>query len=143
MRFALRCATILFAFAIAGPAPAGEPEQAMAKVAVAPAFPDNGITGRIDQWAIAQPLPLSDEQRGLIFLGIINLPDTPDTNSAPPGPAGALPESVELHDLPAMLIRRIPLLRDHKFAKLEDRILVVRPSDRTVVSEIPRYRLVP
>jgi len=42
-----------------------------------------------------------------------------------------------------MLIRRIPLLRDHKFAKLEDRILVVRPSDRTVVSEIPRYRLVP
>ena len=143
MRFALRCATILFAFAIAGPAPAGEPEQAMAKVAVAPAFPDNGITRRIDQWAIAQPLPLSDEQRGLIFLGIINLPDTPDADAAPPGPAGALPENVDLHDLPAMLIRRIPLLRDHKFVKLEDRILVVRPSDRTVVSEIPRYRLVP
>ena len=143
MRSALRRATILFAFAIAGPAVAGEPEQAMAKVAVAPAFPDNGIMGSIDHRAMAEWLPLSDEQRGLIFLGIINLPDTPDTNSAPPGPAGALPESVELHDLPAMLIRRIPLLRDHKFAKLEDRILVVRPSDRTVVSEIPRYRLVP
>jgi hypothetical protein len=143
MRSALPCATIFFAFAIAGPAVAGEPEQAMAKVAVAPAFPDDGITGSIDQWAIAQPLPLSDEQRGLIFLGIINLPDTPDTNSAPSGPTGALPENVDLHDLPAMLIRRIPLLRDHKFAKLEDRILVVRPSDRTVVSEIPRYRLVP
>jgi hypothetical protein len=143
MRSALPWATIFFALAIAGPAVAGEPEQAMAKVAVAPAFPDDGITGSIDQWAIAQPLPLSDEQRGLIFLGIINLPDTPDTNSAPPGPTGALPENVDLHDLPAMLIRRIPLLRDHKFVKLEDRILVVRPSDRTVVSEIPRYRLVP
>ena len=138
-----RCATILFAFAIAGPAMAGEPAENMAKVAIAPVFPDNGITGSIDQWAITQSLPLSDDQRGLIFLGIINLPDTPDADAAPPGPTGALAENVELHDLPAMLVRRIPLLRDHKFAKLEDRILVVRPSDRAVVSEIPRYRLVP
>jgi len=131
-----RYATILFAFAIAGPAMAGEPEAG-------PVFPDYGITGSIGQWASTQSLPLSDEQRGLIFLGIINLPDTPDADAEPAGPADALPESVELHDLPAMLIRRIPLLRDHKFAKLEDRILVVRPSDRAVVSEIPRYRLVP
>jgi len=34
-------------------------------------------------------------------------------------------------------------MRGHKFVKLDDRILVVRPSDHVVVSEIPRYRLVP
>jgi hypothetical protein len=54
-----------------------------------------------------------------------------------------LPDSVELQDLPAMVTRKIPLVRHHKFVKLDDRILVVRPVDRVVVAEIPRYRLLP
>jgi len=54
-----------------------------------------------------------------------------------------LPASVELQDLPAMVTRKIPLVRHHKFVKLDDRILLVRPGDRAVVSEIPRYRLLP
>jgi hypothetical protein len=42
-----------------------------------------------------------------------------------------------------MVTRKIPLVRHHKFVKLDDRILVVRPADRVVVAEIPRYRLLP
>jgi hypothetical protein len=120
----------------------------LSAVPLGPTFPDDETTGSIDRSAIMQGLPLSDEQRGFVFLGVINLPDVPDVDTtaleiALPGPLGALPETVALEDLPAMVVRKIPLLRDHKFVKLDDRILVVRPTDRTVVSEIPRYRVLP
>jgi hypothetical protein len=120
----------------------------LSAVPLGPTFPDDETTGSIDRSAITQGLPLSDEQRGFVFLGVINLPDVPDVevtalDMALPGPLAALPETVALEDLPAMVVRKIPLLRDHKFVKLEDRILVVRPTDRTVVSEIPRYRVLP
>jgi len=92
-------------------------------------------------------IDLTDEQRGFLFLGVMNLADVPDTDLPMPGslmeaPA-VLPESVELQDLPMMVTRKIPLVRHHKFVKLDDRILVVRPADRVVVAEIPRYRLLP
>ena len=51
-------------------------------------------------------------------------------------------DSVELQDLPAMVTEKIPLLEDYKFVKLDDRILVVDPQSRAVVTQIPRYRLV-
>jgi hypothetical protein len=44
--------------------------------------------------------------------------------------------------LPAIVTLGIPLLEDYKFVKLDDRILVVNPLSRAVVSQIPRYRLV-
>jgi hypothetical protein len=92
-------------------------------------------------------IELSDEQRGFLFLGVMNLADVPDADLPVPdqlfGSPVVLPASVELQDLPAMVTRRIPLVRHHKFVKLDDRILVVRPTDRVVVSEIPRYRLLP
>ena len=96
-------------------------------------------------------IELTDEQRGFLFLGVMNLADVPDTDlamqdsligSLMEAPA-VLPESVELQDLPMMVTRKIPLVRHHKFVKLDDRILVVRPADRVVVAEIPRYRLLP
>ena len=52
-----------------------------------------------------------------------------------------LPDSVELQDLPAMVTRKIPLVRHHKFVKLDERIWVVSAASRVVVVEIPRYRL--
>jgi len=77
----------------------------------------------------------------------MNLIDVPDIDLPAPEtlletPA-ILPASVELQDLPAMVTSKIPLVRHHKFVKLDDRILVVRPADRVVVAEIPRYRLLP
>jgi hypothetical protein len=102
-------------------------------------------TGSIDP--AQQGIQLSDEQRGLLFLGVMNLIDVPDidlqgSETLLQSPA-ILPASVELQDLPAMVTSKIPLVRHHKFVKLDDRILVVRPADRVVVAEIPRYRLLP
>ena len=109
---------------------------------IRPIFADEEATGSIDRFAITNALALSDEDRGLIFLGVINLPDVPDNDIDPPDPATPLASDVELHDLPAMVTGKIPLLASHKFAKLGDRILVVDPENRAVVSQIPRYRMV-
>jgi hypothetical protein len=103
-------------------------------------------TGSIDP-ATQTGIELSDEQRGFLFLGVMNLVDVPDVewpeSTSLIGLPTVLPDSVELQDLPAMVTRKIPLVRHHKFVKLDDRILVVRPADRVVVAEIPRYRLLP
>jgi Protein of unknown function (DUF1236) len=88
------------------------------------------------------PLGLDDQQRGLIFLGVINLPDVPDADIPLRLAAASVPASVELHDLPAMVTNSIPRVQGYKFAKLADRILVVHPMTRNVVAEIPRYHLV-
>jgi hypothetical protein len=132
-------AAILLVAAVVGPAAAGEAaEQFIANFKAAPTLSDKETTGSIPgQW-----LPLSDEQRGLVFLGVINLPDTAEADVPAPMLTSALPETIELHDLPAMVVRIIPLLQGYKFVKLDDRILLVRSTDRIVVSEIPRYRLV-
>jgi len=92
--------------------------------------------------ASASRLSLTDEQRGFIFLGVINLPDIPDTFLHVPAHGVPLPETVELHDIPAMVVRRIPQVAGYKFAKLDDRILVVSVQTRQVADMIPRYKLV-
>lgn len=102
---------------------------------------DNEITGSIDL-ASSPRLALSDEQRGLIFLGVINLPDVPDLAMRAPEPGVALSQSVELHEIPAMVVRRIPQIDGYRFVKLDDRILLVSAHTRQVETMIPRYKLV-
>jgi hypothetical protein len=114
-----------------------------ADLPLGPTFPDDETTGSIDRSAATPSLPLSDAQLGLVFLGVMNLPDVPESNIAAPAPLAALSDEVALQELPAMVTLRIPLLREHKFVKLDDRILLVRPADRMVVSVIPRYRILP
>ncbi len=41
-----------------------------------------------------------------------------------------------------MVTRKIPRLRDYKFVKLDDRILLVGADSRTVAAVIPRYKLI-
>ena len=43
-------------------------------------------------------------------------------------------------ELPASVTREIPMVLGYKFVKLDDRILLVSPIDRSVVAEMPRYR---
>ena len=117
-------------------------DSVTASGAIRPAFADDETTGSIDRAAIAYALPLSDEQRGFVFLGVMNLPDVPEADVEAPDSAVPLPNWVELQDLPAMVTNTIPLLEAYKFVKLDDRILVVNPQSRAVVSQIPRYRLV-
>jgi hypothetical protein len=88
-------------------------------------------------------LRLSDEQRFRIYDGVMRIPDTPIADVPPPELADALPGGVAMHDLPAGVIRAVPLVNDHKFVKFDDRILVVDPASRLVVAMIPRYKLLP
>ena len=87
-------------------------------------------------------LPLSDEQRGHIFDGIMKLRDAPVAEVPEPDAATAVPGSVALQELPASVTRDIPMVQGYKFVKLDDRILLVSPVDRTVVAEMPRYKTV-
>ena len=103
---------------------------------------DVETTGTVGLASTSSRLSLSDEQRGFIFLGVINLPDIPDIFLHVPPTGVPLPETVELHDIPAMVVRRIPQVAGYKFAKLDDRILVVSAETRQVADMIPRYKLV-
>jgi hypothetical protein len=102
---------------------------------------DDDTTGSIGTVGVAtrDVLPLDNEQLSWIFLGVINLPDVPEEALA--HPAAALPATVALYELPAMVTRKVPQVKGYMFAKLEDRILLVRPESRTVVAQIPRYKL--
>jgi len=88
-------------------------------------------------------LPLTDEQRERIYQGVMRYPDAALGNAPAPRLAAELWSDKPLQDLPASVTGQIPLLRDHKFVKLDDRILVVDPAGRAVVAMIPRYRLLP
>jgi Protein of unknown function (DUF1236) len=90
----------------------------------------------------AHGLPLSDEQRGHIFDGIMKLHDTPVAEVPEPEAATAVPSTVTLQELPASVTHDIPMVQGYKFVKLDDRILLVSPVDRTVVAEMPRYKTV-
>jgi hypothetical protein len=102
---------------------------------------DNKTTGSINL-AAASRLSLSDEQRGFIFMGVINLPDVPELAMRAPELGAPLSETVELHEIPAMVVRRIPHIDGYRFVKLEDRILLVSADTRQVETMIPRYKLV-
>jgi hypothetical protein len=92
--------------------------------------------------AAAPQLELSDEQRALIFFGVINLPDIPELAVRAPATGVPLASTVELHNIPAMVAHRIPEMDGYKFVKLVDRILLVSTETRQVESSIPRYKLV-
>jgi hypothetical protein len=86
---------------------------------------------------------LSDEDRFHIYEGVMRIPDAPTADDPVADVADALPREVPLQDLPMSVVRQIPLVKDHKFVKFDDRILVVNPASRLVVAMIPRYRLLP
>jgi len=100
------------------------------------------VTGTIGGSASASSLPLTDEQRGHIFDGIMKLRDAPVADVPAPETVTAMPGSVALQELPTSVIEEIPLVQGYKFVKLDDRILLVSPVDRAVVAEMPRYHTV-
>jgi hypothetical protein len=100
---------------------------------------DSDVTGSIGHTG---GLPLSDEQRGHIFEGIMKMRQAPVAEVAEPELSRALPRSVELQELPANVTQDVPVVQGYKFVKLDDRILLVSPLDRIVVAELPRYRLI-
>jgi Protein of unknown function (DUF1236) len=115
---------------------ASEPGDLLAAVENA-----DDITGRISETA-GRGLPLTDEQRGHIFDGIMKIHDAPVADVPAPEAASAVPGSVALQELPASVTQDIPVVEGYKFVKLDDRILLVSPVDRLVVAEMPRYRTI-
>jgi hypothetical protein len=102
------------------------------------------VTGSIGTGGstVALALPLSDEQRGHIFDGIMKIHDAPVADVPAPETSSGLPTSVALQELPASVTRDIPMVEGYKFVKLDDRILLVSPVDRTVVADMPRYHII-
>jgi hypothetical protein len=98
------------------------------------------VTGSIGAAVPARLLPLSDEERGRIFEGIMAIRGVGEARV--PWTATAMPIGVALHDLPLGVTREIPLVQGYKFVKLDDRILLVSPLDRSVVAMMPRYKLI-
>ena len=88
-------------------------------------------------------LALSDEECGRLYESVMRIADAWVANVPAPAVADALPSEVPLHDLPAGMAQEIPQVEGHKFAKFDDRIVVVDPKSRVVVAMIPRYKLLP
>jgi hypothetical protein len=84
---------------------------------------------------------LSDEDRFHVYEGVMRIPDAPTVDAPAAEVADALPGEVQLQDLPMSVTRKLPLIKDYKFVKFDDRILVVNPTSRVVVVMIPRYKL--
>ena len=109
---------------------------------VAAAAVHSGLSGSMTVDSTKSAVPeFSDEERGRIFDGVMRISDAPVTEMAAPEVADPLPEDVPMQELPPELVGEIPLVRGHKFVKLDDRILVVSSASRLVVAMIPRYKL--
>ena len=81
---------------------------------------------------MAFPLPLTDEQRQRIRDAVMKAPlETADVHSA-----DALPIGVEVRPLPRPVTEQIPAVRNLGYVRVSDRVLLVTPSSRIVVSEI-------
>jgi hypothetical protein len=91
----------------------------------------------------AAELTLSDEQRGRIYEAVMRMPNASIADEPAPAVADAVSSAVPLQDLPAGIVREIPLMQGHKFVKFDDRIVVVDPKSRVVVALMPRYKLLP
>jgi len=111
-----------------------------ALTALAGAADDSSVISGSIGMASARALPLTDEQRGHIFDGIMKIRNAPEISM--PASATALPSSAALQDLPASVTSDVPMVAGYKFVKLDDRILLVSPADRSVVAVMPRYRLI-
>ena len=92
--------------------------------------------------ALRYRLPLTDEERGRIFYDIMRLADAPVADVPAPDATIVMPPSVALQELPEAATRDVPLVAGYKFVKLDDRVLLVSPDDRSVVAEMPRYHTV-
>jgi hypothetical protein len=81
---------------------------------------------------------LDDAQRKLIIDRVLGASSGPPVQAATVGPAMGLPPSVDMQAWPSDVVRDVPAIRDTKYVKLPDKILVVRPDSRVVVGEIAR-----
>lgn len=79
---------------------------------------------------------LTDAQRKLIVERVMAAGGAPAHVDA--FPTAELPAGVGMHAWPGDIVAQVPEIRDTKYVKLSDKVLVVRPENRIVVEEIAR-----
>lgn len=79
---------------------------------------------------------LTDAQRKLIVEHVMAAGGAPANVDA--FPTAELPAGVAMHPWPSDIVGEVPGIRDTKYVKLSDKVLVVRPENRIVVEEIAR-----
>jgi len=88
---------------------------------------------QIDKTPImAYPIPLTDQQKRAIAQHFSGAPVSNITAK----PSEEVPATLALQELPQELAASMPAVRDYKFLRLSDRILVVNPRESIVVGEI-------
>ncbi len=85
---------------------------------------------------MARPLPLNDQQKREIYDSVSKSQAPVVTSNAKP--ADQFDAWNEFQDLPADLTNKIPSVRDYKYVKLADKILLVNPRERIVTDEISK-----
>ena len=90
-------------------------------------------------------LDLSDADKRAIVEAVAQVrPPASTTGSGsgiavtPPEPGSLLAEFFEMQEFPAQLTGQLPILQNHKYVALPDRVLLVNPTNRIVVSEIKK-----
>jgi hypothetical protein len=83
---------------------------------------------------LAYPLALTDEQKRAIYQKLSEGPaPAMETNAKL---SEQVPATLALQELPAEMSSSMPSVRDYKFLRLKDRVLVVNPRESVVVGEI-------
>ena len=85
----------------------------------------------------AMQFPLTEEQRKLVTTSVAAVPKT-ETNAELSNlhVAMFLPIGTPIQEFSGELIQQFPSARRYKYIKIDDRILIVDPPNRTVVGEI-------
>lgn len=84
---------------------------------------------------MAQSLNLTDEQRKMIYQSLAAHKDV-EARAIDASAATELPEDVKLYDLPEKVVEQLPNLKAYKFARLQDKFVLVSAPTRIVVGEI-------
>jgi hypothetical protein len=82
----------------------------------------------------SQPIKLSTEQERLIWQRVNDQPvaAAPPLSSLPVRPGQAVPNDIPLQPLPDNVTSDIPSLKGYAYAIVQDRLMIVNPSDKTV-----------
>jgi hypothetical protein len=85
---------------------------------------------------MARPLPLTEQEKTRIYDSVAET--APAQASDAVQPAHVLPNGVALHELPEKITQEIPAVSELRYAKFENKVLLVRAPNRIVVGVIEK-----
>jgi hypothetical protein len=97
-----------------------------------------------DHPSVPPPLQLTDPQRAQIRAALdlehsdVGFDTAKSAASAKPAVGEKLPKGVTPHPLPQVLIHALPVLREYKYVKFRDQILIVNPVTNDIIEMFPQ-----